>query len=288
MKRYDGSIAVVTGASAGIGRRVAGDLADRGATVVGLARRSDLLAELEQAMKAVSPGSSTRTCDVSDERTYRSALAGVSDEHGRIDILINNVVIEQPTPLADTAEGIETYRTLFETNFFGLVAGTLTVLPKMADRRSGIVVNVSSDAGRVRPSRVTAPTRHRRRRCRRSRRAWRTRSPPAACTCTCSTRLGFPPRWGCRASTTVVLFRPSRSVAPRSRSRTCCSNAWADPASRSTPRGYRCSPRSVEPFSPACLRARDATALRRHGLISDPPPQGGWRSGHRSRRGRGS
>ena len=149
MKRYDGSIAVVTGASAGIGRRVAGDLADRGATVVGLARRSDLLAELEQAMKAVSPGSSTRTCDVSDERAYRSALAGVWDEHSRIDILINNAAIEQPTPLADTAEGIETYRTLFETNFFGLVAGTLTVLPKMTDRRSGIVVNVSSDAARA-------------------------------------------------------------------------------------------------------------------------------------------
>jgi short-subunit dehydrogenase len=73
----------------------------------------------------------------------------VWDEHSRIDILINNAAIEQPTPLADTAEGIETYRTLFETNFFGLVAGTLTVLPKMTDRRSGIVVNVSSDAARA-------------------------------------------------------------------------------------------------------------------------------------------
>jgi NAD(P)-dependent dehydrogenase (short-subunit alcohol dehydrogenase family) len=149
MKRYDGAIAVVTGASAGIGRRVARDLAGRGATVVGLARRSDLLAELERTMKSVSPGSSTRTCDVSDEDAYRSALAGVWDEHGRIDILVNNAAIEQPTPLGDAMTGIEIYRTLFETNFFGLVAGTLSVLPKMTDRGSGIVVNVSSDAARA-------------------------------------------------------------------------------------------------------------------------------------------
>jgi short-subunit dehydrogenase len=149
MKRYDGAIAVVTGASAGIGRRVARDLAGRGATVVGLARRSDLLAELERTMKSVSPGSSTRTCDVSDEDAYRNALAGVWDEHSRIDILINNAGIEQPTPLGDAVAGIEVCRKLFETNFFGLVAGTLSVLPKMTDRRSGIVVNVSSDAARA-------------------------------------------------------------------------------------------------------------------------------------------
>jgi NAD(P)-dependent dehydrogenase (short-subunit alcohol dehydrogenase family) len=149
MKRYDGAVAVVTGASAGIGRRVALDLTDRGATVVGMARRSDLLAELERTMKSRSTGSSTRTCDVSDEEAYRRALAGVWDEHGRIDILINNAAIEQPTPVAGNAEPLDTYRKLFETNFFGLAAGTLAVIPKMTDRGSGIVVNVSSDAARA-------------------------------------------------------------------------------------------------------------------------------------------
>jgi NAD(P)-dependent dehydrogenase (short-subunit alcohol dehydrogenase family) len=149
MKRYDGAVAVVTGASAGIGRRVALDLTDRGATVVGMARRSDLLAELERTMKSVSGGSSTRTCDVSDVEAYRSALAGVWYEHGRIDILINNAAIERPTPVVGNAEPLDTYRMLFETNFFGLAAGTLTVVPKMTDRGSGIVVNVSSDAARA-------------------------------------------------------------------------------------------------------------------------------------------
>jgi NAD(P)-dependent dehydrogenase (short-subunit alcohol dehydrogenase family) len=149
MKRYNGAVAVVTGASAGIGRRLAGDLAGRGATVVGLARRSDLLAELERAMKSASPSSSTRTCDISDESAYRGVLDGVWDEHGRIDILINDAAIEQPTPIADPEESLDSYRKLFETNFFGLVNGTLAVLPRMVGRRSGIVVNVSSDAARA-------------------------------------------------------------------------------------------------------------------------------------------
>jgi NAD(P)-dependent dehydrogenase (short-subunit alcohol dehydrogenase family) len=128
---------------------VASDLAGRGATVVGLARRSDRLAELERSMKSLSPSSSTRTCDVADQSAYRGLLAGVWDEHGRLDILINNAAIEQPTPIADAAETMDTYRKLFETNFFGLVSGTLAVLPRMVDRRSGIVVNVSSDAARA-------------------------------------------------------------------------------------------------------------------------------------------
>jgi short-subunit dehydrogenase len=149
MKRYDGAVAVVTGASAGIGRRVAGDLAGRGATVIGLARRADLLSDLEQSLKAVSPESRTHTCDVSDTDAYRDVLRRIWDERGRVNILVNNAAIEEPTATADTPEVLQAYRRLFETNFFGLVAGTLTVLPRMFERRSGIVVNVSSDAARA-------------------------------------------------------------------------------------------------------------------------------------------
>jgi NAD(P)-dependent dehydrogenase (short-subunit alcohol dehydrogenase family) len=149
MKRYDGAVTVVTGASAGIGKRVAGDLAARGATVIGLARRADLLSGLEQSLKAVSPESRTQTCDVCDADAYRDALRGIWDERGRVDILVNNAGIEESNPIADTPDVLDTFRRLFETNFFGLVAGTLTVLPRMLERRSGIVVNVSSDAARA-------------------------------------------------------------------------------------------------------------------------------------------
>jgi len=146
-KRCDGSIAVVTGASSGIGRRLALDLAARGATVVGLARRQELLAELEKVLQSSTPSSSTRVCDVGDTPSYQQALAEIEDQHGRIDVLINNAGIEGLTPAADGLS--PAYRQIFDVNFFGVVAGTLAVMPGMLARRSGIVVNVSSDAARA-------------------------------------------------------------------------------------------------------------------------------------------
>jgi len=148
VKRYDEAIAVVTGASSGMGRRVALDLAARGATVVGLARRAEALAEVERELREVSPGSETRVCDVSDAPAFAAQLGAIETERGRIDVLINGAAIERPTPV-DGGEGLDAYRDIFATNVFGLVAGTLAVLPGMLARGSGIVVNVSSDSARA-------------------------------------------------------------------------------------------------------------------------------------------
>jgi short-subunit dehydrogenase len=146
-KRYDDQIAVVSGASSGIGRRLSISLAERGATVVGLARRQELLTEVEKILRSSSPESSTRVCDVGVTASYQEALAEIEQIHGRIDILINDAGTEQLTPFA---EGLSpAYRRIFDVNVFGLMAGTLAVLPGMVARRSGIVVNVSSDSARA-------------------------------------------------------------------------------------------------------------------------------------------
>jgi NAD(P)-dependent dehydrogenase (short-subunit alcohol dehydrogenase family) len=138
---------VVTGASSGIGRRLALDLAERGATVVGVARREELLAEVEQLLQASTAASSTRVCDVADTLSYQRALAEIEDRHGRVDVLVNDAGIEQLTPVG---EGLSpAYRQIFDVNVFGVVAGTLAVVPGMAARGSGIVVNVSSDSARA-------------------------------------------------------------------------------------------------------------------------------------------
>jgi short-subunit dehydrogenase len=140
-------VAVVTGASSGIGRRLALDLAGRGATVMGLARRQSLLLEVEELLKASGPASSTRVCDVGDAAAYQAVLGEIEQQQGRIDVLVNNAGIEQMTPVE---EGMSpAYRQIFDVNFFGLVAGTLAVMPGMLARGSGIVVNVSSDSARA-------------------------------------------------------------------------------------------------------------------------------------------
>jgi short-subunit dehydrogenase len=146
-RRYDGQIVVITGASSGIGRAMALTLADRGATVIGLARRADLLDQLAIELRAHTPESSTAVCDVADADAYRDHLARVEKDHGRIDILINNagIDLELRVPGGDDA----TVRQVFDVNFFATVAGTLAVLPAMVERRSGIVVNMSSDTARA-------------------------------------------------------------------------------------------------------------------------------------------
>ncbi|HMD46997.1 MAG TPA: SDR family oxidoreductase [Acidimicrobiales bacterium] len=146
-KRYDRQIAVVTGASSGIGRRLAIELASRGATVVGIARRAELLAALEPVLTERTEGSSTIECDVADEDAFGRALTSVSERHGRIDILVNNAGINRPTSArhGDTT----VVRQLFDVNFFSAVTGTFAVAPGMVDRRFGIVVNVSSDSARA-------------------------------------------------------------------------------------------------------------------------------------------
>ena len=138
---------MVTGASSGIGRRLALDLAKRGATVVGLARRQELLDEVEKLLQSSTPDSSTRVCDVADTTSYQRTLQDIEAQHGRIDVLINDAGVEQPTPVED---GLSTaYRQIFDVNVFGAIAGTLAVLPGMTTRRSGIVVNVASDSARA-------------------------------------------------------------------------------------------------------------------------------------------
>jgi short-subunit dehydrogenase len=141
------AVVVVTGASSGLGRRFAGDLASAGAIVTGLARREQLLASLTEEMQRTSPASATIVCDVSDTDRYVAVLAGIEREHGRIDVLINDAGIGEPAAVPDRP--LAPYRGVMETNFFAPVAGTLAVLPGMLERRRGVVVNVSSDTGRA-------------------------------------------------------------------------------------------------------------------------------------------
>jgi short-subunit dehydrogenase len=144
MLSVPGSIAVVTGASSGIGRQLARELAAAGATVIALARRESRLRELTEALQRSSPESGYVVCDVSDTDRFVDVLRGIELDRGRIDVLINNAAIPEPE-----GEGLARYREVMETNYFAAVAGTLAVLPGMRARKRGVVVNVSSDTARA-------------------------------------------------------------------------------------------------------------------------------------------
>ena len=147
MKRYDGEVAVITGASSGIGRQVACDLAQRGAIVVGLARRAPLLDELAKELRVWSPESDAIACDVADSDRLRDCLSGVERQFGRVGVLVNNAGTYERTPVAGCTAGA--YAHVMATNFYAPVVGTYAVMPGMLARRRGIIVNVSSDSARA-------------------------------------------------------------------------------------------------------------------------------------------
>jgi len=145
--RYRGRVAVVTGASAGLGAQLCLDLARAGATVVGLARNTERLDALATTLCAVSPKSRTVICDVADTAALRAVLTGIAENDGPIYLLINNAAQDPGVRLADITE--DDFRHTFDVNFFAPVAATLAVLPGMLARGAGIIVNVSSDGGRL-------------------------------------------------------------------------------------------------------------------------------------------
>jgi len=135
-----GQVALITGASSGIGEATALELARRGFTVYGVARRVDRMAGL------AARGVHTFEMDVTDDASITSGVERILREQGRIDVLVNNAGYGSYGALEDVP--IEEARRQFEVNVFGLARLTQLVLPHMRAQRSGRIVNVSSIGGK--------------------------------------------------------------------------------------------------------------------------------------------
>ena len=144
---YRGQVAVVTGASAGLGRQLVVDLARAGALVVSLARREERLRALIAEVYPWSPESTYRVCDLSDAGAFVKELEQIESEFERIDLLFNVAGIGGV--LRTEAPSIGALESTMEVNFFAPVQGMLTVLPGMHRRGSGAIANVSSDDARA-------------------------------------------------------------------------------------------------------------------------------------------
>ena len=145
--RYRGTVAVVSGASSGLGRKLSLGLAGAGASVVVVGRRKEVLVDLAHELEALAPGSRAAPCDVRDTDAWTGLLADVEDAQGRVDLLVNNAGTDPGIRLSDI--DTDDFRRTLEVNFIAAVAGTLAVLPGMRARGTGIVANVSSDGGRL-------------------------------------------------------------------------------------------------------------------------------------------
>jgi short-subunit dehydrogenase len=140
---------LITGATAGIGRHLALDLAARGHRVIATGRNAEALATLEVAARAQNLPIRQRALDVTDAASIAAARAAVLDETGGrgIDVLINNAGYGQTGPLLALDDA--TLRRQFDTNVFGLMAVTRAFAPEMVARGDGCVINVSSTSGRI-------------------------------------------------------------------------------------------------------------------------------------------
>ena len=134
-------VALVTGASSGIGESIAVHLVESGWTVYAVARRVERMAALE------SRGIIPFAMDVTDDASMVAGIDRIITEQGQIDALVNNAGYGSYGPVEHVP--IEEARRQFEVNVFGLARLTQLVTPHMRTRRRGRIVNISSIGGKI-------------------------------------------------------------------------------------------------------------------------------------------
>ncbi|MBK6519815.1 MAG: SDR family oxidoreductase [Polyangiaceae bacterium] len=143
--RLKGKIALVTGASRGIGRASALALAHEGATIVGVARTKAELDELCRAISASGGSASSFVADVTKAADVAAAVGDCVAKHGRIDILVNNVGMGGYRPFLEWSEA--DYDRIMATNAKSTWLFCKEVIPHMLSNGGGNIINVASVAG---------------------------------------------------------------------------------------------------------------------------------------------
>jgi len=148
----NGAVALVTGASSGIGEATARMLASRGATVAIAARRTDRLEKLGEEIAGAGGTALPVELDVSDREAAEAAVSRTVEELGRLDVLVNNAGVMLLGPMLEAP--VSEWQQMVEVNLLGLMYMTKAAVPHLleaAEGDSGVadVVNISSVAGRI-------------------------------------------------------------------------------------------------------------------------------------------
>jgi NADP-dependent 3-hydroxy acid dehydrogenase YdfG len=151
--QLDGTVALVTGASSGIGAATARRLAADGAAVALLARRRDRLTELAEKIRADGGTATVVECDITEQQDAAAAIGAVVGELGRLDTVVNNAGLMLIGPVLDAPP--QEWQRMIDVNVNGLLHVSRAALPHLIEaaaagpRQVADLVNISSTAGRV-------------------------------------------------------------------------------------------------------------------------------------------
>ncbi|MGA8031641.1 MAG: SDR family oxidoreductase, partial [Casimicrobiaceae bacterium] len=142
--RVKGKVAVVTGASSGIGRATALKLAEAGAKVVLVARGADKLAETKKEIEGLGGTAVAYPADISDLASCDALVQRVLREQGGCDYLINNAGRSIRRGILNSFDRFHDYERTMQLNYFGAIRLIMGFLPKMIEQKRGHIINISS------------------------------------------------------------------------------------------------------------------------------------------------
>lgn len=145
MKSFNDKVVWVTGASSGIGKELAIQLANQNAKVILSARNSEQLETVKESLKSPEKHL-VLSLDLSNQENFSELTQKVLNQYSKIDYLFNSGGVSQRSEASET--GLDVDRKIMEINFFGNIALTKAVLPQMQKQKSGHIVVTSSIAGK--------------------------------------------------------------------------------------------------------------------------------------------
>jgi short-subunit dehydrogenase len=152
----EGKVVVITGASSGIGKALAGKVGEAGATVVLVARSEEKLQETKAEIEEAGGTAAVHSADLSDIEECDRLVAEILAEHGRVDVLVNNAGRSIRRSIANSYDRFHDFQRTMQLNYFGALKLILGFLPGMRARKTGHIINISSIGAQTNTPRFSA------------------------------------------------------------------------------------------------------------------------------------
>jgi len=139
-----GKVVMITGASSGIGKSAALQIGEAGGTVLLVARTPEKLEETKEEIEGLGGEAHIHQCDLSDLSDIDRMAAEALEQHGRVDVLVNNAGRSIRRSVALSYDRFHDYERTMQLNYFGSLRLIMALLPGMRERKTGHIINISS------------------------------------------------------------------------------------------------------------------------------------------------